>query len=352
MSKPPAAFLSYVRTEDKHEEGSITELRQRLEGEIRIHTGQKDFTIFQDGQIGWGEQWQARIDSVLDGATFFIPILTPLFFKSEACREEAMKFLRREEELKRRDLILPIYYVDTSLLNDPDRRATDPLAVALATHQYIDWRELRLEPLSDPRIRRMLSVMATQVLAALNRSEQGPGVSQESHRQPSNIPVPSTQAAGAKSVQATPPTATGIRQGSTSEAERPPQMGGDRALIGAAVLGLFIGYIAGWMSKPASCKRLHEIVDSGQLADVRWQYARDNGSLMTPGLQLAQNHRVAGYDNPNERTWQIDNGKLVFYDQNGTQTTQFTEERCALVLVGPTIPGVPFRHTLMPMITR
>jgi hypothetical protein len=35
MPRPPAAFLSYVRFEDQHDEGRITELRNRLEGPLR-----------------------------------------------------------------------------------------------------------------------------------------------------------------------------------------------------------------------------------------------------------------------------------------------------------------------------
>ena len=38
------------------------------------------------------------------------------------------RFLEREKKLKRNDLILPIYFVDTPLLNDAELRATDELA--------------------------------------------------------------------------------------------------------------------------------------------------------------------------------------------------------------------------------
>lgn len=119
----PAAFLSYARSDDEHEEGRVTELRKRLEGEIRMYTGQAGFTIFQDRRdIRWGEQWRQRIDGVLDATTFLIPVMSPLFFTSNACRDELTRFMEREKARGRGDLILPIYYVDSRAFAGAKRR--------------------------------------------------------------------------------------------------------------------------------------------------------------------------------------------------------------------------------------
>ena len=59
-----------------------------------------------------GKQWQERIDESFDAVIFLVPILTPSFFKSEACRNELERFLDREKQLNRYDLILPVYYVN------------------------------------------------------------------------------------------------------------------------------------------------------------------------------------------------------------------------------------------------
>ena len=67
---------------------------------------------------------QARRDA--DEARFFIPILTPSYFTSEACREELEKFLRAEADRGRNDLVLPIYYIECDVMEDEDLRATDP----------------------------------------------------------------------------------------------------------------------------------------------------------------------------------------------------------------------------------
>ena len=52
------------------------------------------FEIFQDvDDIGIGEHWSGKLEQMLDQARFFIPIVTPSYFTSEACREELEKFL-------------------------------------------------------------------------------------------------------------------------------------------------------------------------------------------------------------------------------------------------------------------
>jgi hypothetical protein len=103
--REPAAFFSYVRSDDVHDSGRISELRRILEGEIKMQTGHA-FHIFQDrNDIAWGEQWKERIESALHGATFLIPIVTPSYFQSHACQSEFKTFLIREKELGEERLI-------------------------------------------------------------------------------------------------------------------------------------------------------------------------------------------------------------------------------------------------------
>lgn len=165
----PAAFMSYVRFEDDHNYGRLSELCRLLSAEVRVQTGE-EFHIFQDRKdIGWGESWRRRIDESLDAVTFLIPVITPSFFKSEACRNELARFLEREKSLNRSDLVLPIYYVDTPLLNDPEQQANDDLAEVIASHQFADWRHLRFELFSSPIVGKALEQLAVQVRQALER---------------------------------------------------------------------------------------------------------------------------------------------------------------------------------------
>ena len=163
----PAAFLSYDHEDDKH--GHITNLRERLSYEVGTLVG-TEFAIFQDRKdIHWGENWRRRLEESLNEVTFLIPVVTPRFFNSQYCRDELRHFLEREKKLNRSDLILPVYFVDTPLLNEDDLRAEDELAQAIASRQYADWRELRFEPFTNPQVGKTLERLARQLRDALPR---------------------------------------------------------------------------------------------------------------------------------------------------------------------------------------
>src|SRR3712207_3640317 len=139
----PAAFLSYSHADTEVER--LTEFREHLSQEVGKQTGE-EFPIFQDeNSVQWGNNWQERIEESLDDVTFFIPIITPGFFKSTNCRDELERFLDREREMNRRDLILPVYYLDYPLLNDKSRRSSGALVYVIATRRIADWRQLRAQ---------------------------------------------------------------------------------------------------------------------------------------------------------------------------------------------------------------
>src|SRR5512147_285233 len=169
MTKQPIAFLSYVRDDDEHEGGRLTQFRELLSREVRMQTGE-EFPIFQDRKdIRWGQNWKQRLDDSLDAVTFLIPLIAPGFFRSKPCRDELARFLAREKSLGRSDLVPPVYYINCPTLNDEVKRAGDDLAQAIYEHQYADWRELRFEPFTAPEMRRQIAKLATQIGEAIAR---------------------------------------------------------------------------------------------------------------------------------------------------------------------------------------
>ncbi len=162
--------MSYARSDDNH--GCLTEFRERLGDEVRVQIGE-EFLIFQDRKnIQWGENGEARIKESLDEVTFLIPIITPSFFNSQPCRRELQRFLEREKKLGRKDLVLPIYYVDCPLLNDKEERTGDELAQVIATRQRADcadWRKLRFKPFDSQEVREALAELGVQIRDALER---------------------------------------------------------------------------------------------------------------------------------------------------------------------------------------
>ena len=173
MAKPPDAFLSYTRFDDDYHGGAISAFRQQLSMAVRAVTA-KHLEIFQDvGGIGLGENWRKRLNIALGEARFFIPILTPNYFESAACRDELKTFLEFEAESGRDDLILPIYWLRCPVLEDPSLRAGDPLAEIINDRQRSNWLKLRYKPYNDPEVREALETLAEQIEHARRRGISG-----------------------------------------------------------------------------------------------------------------------------------------------------------------------------------
>lgn len=168
LSVKPRAFMSYAHVDNKY--AKLTEFRDRLSNEVHVQTGDA-FPIFQDrNDILLGQTWHERITSALQKeVTFLIPILTPSFFKSDACREELTLFLDRERSIKRNDLIFPIYYVGCRVLEDEQLRKSDLLATAIAARQWADWRGLRFEPFESQQSCKAIMQIASQICVAIDR---------------------------------------------------------------------------------------------------------------------------------------------------------------------------------------
>ena len=162
-AKPPDAFLSYTRFDDRHDRGAITQFRLRLANAVRAVTG-APFEIFQDvDDIDIGERWSATLDEMLVRARFFIPILTPSYFQSKACRDELEKFLKAEERAGRKDLILPIYYIQCAILEEEEQRRADHLASTIHGRQRWDWRDLRHDSLRNRKVRLQIEALAEAI---------------------------------------------------------------------------------------------------------------------------------------------------------------------------------------------
>lgn len=159
-------FLSYSQADDQHEGGFITSLRESLISEFRFQTGQ-DLVVFQDRtNIGLGENWRRKIETLIDTTSFLLVVLTPSYLRSETCRAELERFLARERELGRDDLVLPVYYATVP------EGARDGLAHTLLARQYVDWRAMRFQAFSDVPVRMAVADLATSIASALGRTAQ------------------------------------------------------------------------------------------------------------------------------------------------------------------------------------
>jgi cobaltochelatase CobT len=101
-------FFSYSREDDEDSGGRLSQLRERIQAELRSQLGRtrKEFKLWQDkSAIAHGKLWEEEIKSAIAEAVFFIPIVTPTAVRSEHCKFEFEAFLAREKELGRNDLV-------------------------------------------------------------------------------------------------------------------------------------------------------------------------------------------------------------------------------------------------------
>lgn len=159
-----SVFLSYSRYDDEHEAGLVSALRERLISEFRFQTGQELFVFHDKASIDLGENWQRRLEEGIDAASFLLVVLTPSYLRSTACREELGRFLERERQRGRDDLVLPLYYASVPESTD------DPLARVLLGRQYTDWRSLRFEPSDSPPVRRAIANLVNSLSTAIART--------------------------------------------------------------------------------------------------------------------------------------------------------------------------------------
>jgi hypothetical protein len=153
------AFFSYIHILDEQDRGRLSELRKMLQREVEILTGEP-FTIFQDrNDIFWGQEWRKRIETTIDGCTYLIAVISPGYLRSSPCKKEFELFLEREKSLGRSELVLPIIYVETPEIVEK----TDKIAAVIAERQYIDWTELRHEPLDSPEVKKSITALAKQI---------------------------------------------------------------------------------------------------------------------------------------------------------------------------------------------
>ncbi|MGZ0189226.1 MAG: SUMF1/EgtB/PvdO family nonheme iron enzyme [Alphaproteobacteria bacterium] len=133
------AFWSYAHADDEHDRGRLLQLRALLEAELHGQ-GVDDFAIWHDrNDISWGHAWRDSIESGLEGAVFFIPVLSPNWFRSKPCRDEAWRFIRHEEERGEGQLILPLLYLDAPRLWQAAEKADADLAAILQARQFERW---------------------------------------------------------------------------------------------------------------------------------------------------------------------------------------------------------------------
>ncbi len=172
MSEGAAAFWSYTRVDDEGDHGHIKSLAQQLVAQFRLATGGDVLDLFMDRtDIRWGDEWKARIEGAIAGTTFFIPVITPSYFRSQACRDELFQFAREAEKVGLDRLLMPIYWRTVPELEEAPEESPDA-AIRLVHHaNYEDLREARLEDEESAVFRKAVDTLAEELVKRAAEAE-------------------------------------------------------------------------------------------------------------------------------------------------------------------------------------
>jgi WD40 repeat protein len=165
-------FFSYSRDDDEDSKGALSDLRERIQRELRQQLGRsrKDLRLWQDqSAIAAGKLWETEIKAAVRQSAFFIPIITPTVVKSPYCKFELDSFMAREAELGRDDLVFPILYIRVPGLEDDTERQRNPVLATLAQRQYVDWREYRHRDTNATELRQAIEKFCAHICEALHR---------------------------------------------------------------------------------------------------------------------------------------------------------------------------------------
>ena len=174
-------FFSYSREDDDDSGGKLSQLRERIQAELRGQLGRTraDFRVWQDKTaIAHGKLWEDEIKRGIAESSFFIPIVTPTAIRSDHCKFEFDAFLAREREIGRSDLIFPIVYIPVPGLAG-DRWRETPLLAIIGSRQYEQWQSLRhLDPSSSE-----VALRVEKFCSNICRALQQPWLSLEERQQ-------------------------------------------------------------------------------------------------------------------------------------------------------------------------
>jgi hypothetical protein len=163
MAGEAVGFWSYVHADNEDDHGRILALAKDLEAAYRLQTGERLNLFVDRDDVEWGVAWKERIDNAIAGTTFFIPIITPSYFKSPECRRELLKFTREAEALGLTELLTSVYWVRVPALQDAPEASPDEAIRLVGKYKWESLRDERLEDRDSSLYRKSLSKLAEKL---------------------------------------------------------------------------------------------------------------------------------------------------------------------------------------------
>ncbi|MFF9052470.1 toll/interleukin-1 receptor domain-containing protein [Streptomyces erythrochromogenes] len=161
-------FISYAHKDNELFDEAVAIFAKDISNFYAAKTGNSLSYFFDRQSIGWGDNWRAEIDSDLNNAMIFMPIITMQYFNRAACRDELVAFKSSAERLKVKELILPVVIAGArSITHDheiPEVRIIEAL-------QYRNLESAFLAGPDTSEWRTTLSGLADELIEIIEKAE-------------------------------------------------------------------------------------------------------------------------------------------------------------------------------------
>lgn len=167
-------FWSYVHADDEADDGRVIQLAKDIVRFYEAETTERIRLFLDKEDIRWGDSWKGRIGESLSNVAFFIPVVTPRYFKSAVCRHEFQQFIDQAKKLGVTEIVLPILYINVDELAGDS--STDPLVRALKETQWQKWTDLRFADRSSSEYRRAVHALALELKRRVDDAERSESI--------------------------------------------------------------------------------------------------------------------------------------------------------------------------------
>jgi hypothetical protein len=168
MNGSVAGFFSYAHTDNVSEQNRIRRLAELVSAEYSLTTGQ-DLTLFTDRtDPRWADEWHERVRAGTAATTFFVPIITPRYFRQPDCRAELVEFTCRARALGAAELVMPIVYTHTRELADPT--SADDAVALVRRMRHEKWQDLRTDSETSVAHRRAVCRLVARLAAVVEQT--------------------------------------------------------------------------------------------------------------------------------------------------------------------------------------
>jgi hypothetical protein len=157
-------FWSYAKKDD-FKPHNLSSLREAFNIALDQVLGINSEIIFDVDELNWGDIWFQKLEILVKGSDYFLPILTPSYFKSKMCMRELNWALMAGKNIR------PILYRDCPmglwsnfLENNDENIGLNASSNQISIFQYQDFTKLRNKPRDSEDVLNFLDLVAVKFM--------------------------------------------------------------------------------------------------------------------------------------------------------------------------------------------